>query len=183
MKKEDIHFDDTMMFNQETMEVLYDYLSPLPAKGRLLELGTGLGHFIKFFSELKPKWFLYSVDAYGLFGDGRVYEKLEHENVSKVFDYLKNQKNIIQILGDSNALPWELPLNVLMIDAGHTYEACKADFDRYSPYLTGDGIIFFDDYLQPGNPTNGVKRVVDEICADGWELLFEGITAAVKREL
>jgi len=42
------------------------------------------------------------------------------------------------------------PIELLMIDGYHTYEAAKSDFDNYSPLVKPGGIILFHDILDPG---------------------------------
>ena len=163
-----------MMLYDEMIIEMTKVIKPMKGK-RLLETGTGFGHSAKFFADLKKDWTIYTVDSYGLCGDGRVYSQWNPEDVNKVFDYFKECKNIVPILHDSRTLHWELPLDVLYIDAGHTYESCKADFDNYSLFLKKGGIIIFDDYTQPNNPTNGVKKVVDELI--GYKLIYAGIGA------
>ena len=101
-------------------------------------------------------------------GDRRVWPSLHADNILRAAHYYSQAKNIIQIIGDSQKVPWELPVDCIYIDGDHRYEGCKKDFEIYSPYLKEWGIIFFDDYIQPGNPTNGVKKLVDEICLRQW---------------
>lgn len=169
------------MLEPEMAKMMLGYLEKIPAKGRMVEIGTGWGESTLFFALAKPKYKIYTIDAFGMVGDGRVWDKLHADNIYKAVNYYKEANNVIQILGDSQSVPWELPVNCIYLDGDHRYDGVKKDFEIYSPYLKDGGIIFFDDYLQPGNPTNGVKKLVDEICLNGWELLFEGITAAVKR--
>lgn len=152
------------MLSEELKEVLPAYIKNLPGfDGRLLETGTGYGHSTKFFSELLPDWTIYTVDAFGLYGDGRVYKEWSHAEVIKVQLELVKCRNVIQILADSPSVPWELPLDILYLDADHTYEGVKADYDNYDKWVKPKGIIIFDDYTQPGNSTNGVKKFVDSL--------------------
>ena len=50
-------------------------------------------------------------------------------------------------------------IDFLRIDGGHSYDAVKNDFVRYSPLVRAGGIIAFHDYLSSVE----VKRFVDEI--------------------
>lgn len=170
------------MLEPEMAKIMADYLNKLPDKGRMVEAGTGYGESTLFFSIYKPQYTIYTIDSFGMFGDGRVWPELHADNIYKAYNEYKGSKNIIQILGNSQSVPWEIPVDCIYLDADHRYEGVKKDFEIYSPYLKENGYIFFDDYIQPGNPTNGVKRLVEEICKDGWELLFADITAVVKRK-
>lgn len=168
------------MLDKKSAEVMYQYLKELPKKGRLLETGTGWGHSSQFFSKVLPGWSIYTVDGFGLYGDGRIYSNNLIEMIEKVEDVVRNHKpNVIQILGNSQAINWELPLDVLYIDADHTYEGCKADFDLYSPFVVKGGLVIFDDYIQDNNPANGVKKVVDGLV--GYEILYTGIAAITRK--
>lgn len=165
------------MLDKESAGVMYQYLKELPKKGRLLETGTGWGHSSQFFSKVLPGWSIYTVDGFGLYGDGRIYDSFK---IDEIEDVVKNhRKNVIQIFGNSQTVPWELPIDVLYLDADHTYEGCKADYDLYSPFVVSGGLVIFDDYIQENNPANGVKKVVDE--AKGLEILYTGIAAITRK--
>ncbi len=49
------------------------------------------------------------------------------------------------------------PIRFLLIDADHSYEGVKRDFERWSPHVASGGLIVFHDYLMPD-----VARFVDE---------------------
>lgn len=169
---------DEMYLEPEMALIMWEYLRQQPKHGRMLEIGTGHGHSTAFFSELKSKWKIYTVDGFGMFGDGRIYPSFEKEHVEKVFKYLKGHENVIQIIGNSNELTWELELNALYIDGGHFYECCKTDFNRFSPFIKIGGIIIFHDYWREDF---GVKQVVTEALELGFELLHESRIAIIKK--
>lgn len=158
---------ETTYIDRKAALTMFDELARQPESGRLLEVGTGFGHSTLFFARARPKWTIYTVDSFGLFGDGRIYRRLEHDAVAGVFCQLREAHNVIQVLGDSSAVPWELPINALFIDGGHAYEACKADWERYAPFLTTGGVAFLHDYHRADF---GVRRVVEEACGNGWAL-------------
>ncbi len=54
-------------------------------------------------------------------------------------------------------------LDFVFIDANHTYEACKADVLAWLPKVKPTGFIAGHDYENPGYPTWGVKRAVEEV--------------------
>ena|ERR1700741_2338307 len=172
-----------VMLDPRMADMMNNYLAEMPEEGRMVEIGTGYGESTLFFAMAKPRWTIYTIDGFGMVGDGRIYKSLHADNIYKAIYHYYRAGNIIQILGDSQKVPWELCINCIYLDGDHRYEGCKKDFEIYSPHLYRDGIIFFDDYYQPNNPTNGVKKLVHEICDTGnWELLFADITAAVKRK-
>lgn len=165
------------MLKQEVVDIVTKLM---PEHGdRMLEIGTGWGESAEFFSKLRPHWMVYTIDGFGLYGDGRIYKQYEHYEMLAI-----NQKlgpNVIQILGDSARVPWELEIDALFIDGDHSLEGCMSDFSRYAPWVEAGGIIIFDDYNQPNNPNNGVRETVNLVLAayDRYELVFEGYYCAV----
>jgi hypothetical protein len=176
-----IKLEEGLMLQQKDADAMQDCLEKLPDKGcRLLEIGTGLGHSAKFFSQIKPEWFIYTIDSFGLCGDGRIYKEFNAtESISKVYHYI-NGSNITQIVADSNKILWELPISALYLDGGHTYECVKKDFENFSSSVISEGYIFLHDYHRDDF---GVKRLVDELVYSGkWELVFNWKVAIIKRK-
>ena len=64
------------------------------------------------------------------------------------------------------AAVFDQPIGLLFIDADHTYEAVKADFEAWAPKVLG--VVAFHDYA--GKPEHhGVKRFVAEaVLGHGW---------------
>ena len=50
-------------------------------------------------------------------------------------------------------------IDLLFIDATHTYDAVKADIDQWCQYLKSDGVVVFDDYF---DAFPGCIRAVNE---------------------
>lgn len=53
-------------------------------------------------------------------------------------------------------------LDLVFIDADHSYEGVKADIHAWAPKVRQGGILAGHDYDQPDFP--GVKKAVDEFC-------------------
>ena len=77
---------------------------------------------------------------------------------TKSYQYLK--KNWEFILGDSTKIVWDKEIDILFIDGNHTYEYCKADYEKYEPFVKEGGFIFLHDVLFP---RYGVKDYWKEI--------------------
>jgi predicted O-methyltransferase YrrM len=136
----------------------------LQKKGRLLEIGTGAGHSTGFLSKLLPGWNIYTIDDYGLCDkENKIGHAREISEISGTLDL----PNVIQIVGDSKRINWELPLDALFIDGDHSFEGCKGDYDKYFPFLKKGGLVFFHDYWREDL---GVKRFVDGLKCQKIEL-------------
>lgn len=167
------------MLKPEVADKMRELITPMEGR-RILEIGTGWGESAKFFSELKPDWTIYTIDAFGMYGDGRIYDHFDHAAVKKINEGLG--PNVIQVLGNSSKVPWELAIDVLFIDGDHTREGCYADFRNYGPHVVKGGFIVFDDYHQENNSANGVKSVVKTIRDHRYrefELAYEGYYCAI----
>lgn len=55
---------------------------------------------------------------------------------------------------------WKLPIDMIFIDADHSYEGVKLDVDSWSPFLKKNGYIYFHD-ADATSP--GVERLVREL--------------------
>lgn len=71
---------------------------------------------------------------------------------------------LYQIKGDSRevGLAWGAPIDILLIDAWHTYESVKGDTSAWLPHLKDGGIVWFHDYGTSNSMYLDVKRAVDE---------------------
>ena len=173
------------MLDPASEQAMREILPIVQKNGRLLETGTGWGDSSKFFSDLLPDWVIYTIDAFGLYGDGRIYSEFKHDDIKEIID--SHPKNVIQILSDAGReIKWELPLDVLYIDDDHRYEGCKAAYLNYGSFLKKGGLIIFDDYIQENNPTNGVKKVVEELLngSFGWskfKILYSGVSIILQK--
>ena len=53
------------------------------------------------------------------------------------------------------------PYDLIFIDADHSYDGVKKDFNNYKSFLNNNGVIAFHDVANPDWP--GVKKLFDEI--------------------
>jgi predicted O-methyltransferase YrrM len=70
-------------------------------------------------------------------------------------------KHVEPVVADSAtaAGTWEKPIRLLFIDGDHSYEASKADFEAWAPYVVPGGCICFHDI----NGWPGVTRFLREL--------------------
>ena len=114
----------------------------------IFEIGVGCtghstGAFLRGLS-LRKNGTLYSVDI-------RDYK-------NSVPNQLK--KKWVFIHGDSQNIEWNKEIDILFIDGNHTYEAVKADYERYEPFVKSKGLILMHDVT---NKNWGVKDFWKEI--------------------
>ena len=58
------------------------------------------------------------------------------------------------------------PVGLLYIDADHSYDGVRADWDAWKPHLAPDAVVVFDDYrymVRGQDHYPGVTRFVDEL--------------------
>ena len=174
------------MINIIQAEFVYEKLIRLPDKGRIVDVGTGQGHAARFFAMTKPKWTIYTIDGYGLYGSIRNVWNKEGENsfiergpqvVRANWDVCK-VKNIIQIFGNTWDIPWELKADVIYIDTDHSYDGVKKDVEHWVPFLKKNGLLMFHDY----NNTYQVKDYIDKNMLDDWDIEHKDCLAILKRK-
>lgn len=171
MKREEIlaKVDPNGYFKKEDTPRIYDELMKLPEEGRMLEIGTGRGDSATFFARVKPKWIIYTVDAYGA---GVTYKGGYNINdlYKKVCAWKKQGlTNIVPIIADFVMLPWELEVDFLYIDGAHTYDAVKNDFEHFTPFLKKGGFVLMDDYKPRTKDRFEVYKYLEEV-KDEWDI-------------
>lgn len=70
----------------------------------------------------------------------------------------------VQKLSHEAVKGWQEPIDLLFIDADHSYQAVRRDWDDWSPYVKAGGIIALHDSRTLKYP--GVLKLVQEITAD-----------------
>ena len=126
----------------------------------IMEIGTGKGGTLFLFSQVA--------------GVGGTVLSLDNYTPPKwkksLFLMFSNSVRIKLVSGNSsesetveavnNAIKPE-KLDLLFIDANHTYQGVKNDFDRFAPFVKDGGIVAFHDII-PG-PGNGVPLFYNEL--------------------
>ena len=137
------------------------------------EVGVARGHHSAHSLESVPDLKLYSVDPWGLY--------LEEHNAMYNYHTLKDDEkifqNVVEILkpfgerskiirSTSERAIYEIkePLDMVFIDAEHTYESVKKDIGLWWNKVKVGGIISGHDYDNPAHP--GVTKAVDKFFSD-----------------
>lgn len=184
MEKKDIgkYITSNSAIFPEDAEFMFDTISKLPNKGNLLEIGTGYGHSAVFFSQLKPNWTVYTIDGYGQYGNYPQYFSFGEFDVqgflqTKGYIEGKGAGNVVQIIGDSQQIQWSYPVDVLFIDADHTFEGVAGDFAHYSQFAK---VIFCHDY-DLDMAGNDINKFIETL-GDEWEVTSHHHTAKIVRK-
>jgi hypothetical protein len=132
------------------------------------ELGVRDGVFSEYLLKQNPDLFMYCVDAWEQLPGMQEYEAgynhTDHytEAVKCLNPYLDTSADII--VGSIVFGAWTIKddsLDFIFHDASHDYKSIKADIQVWYPKVKDNGWITGHDY----NPSRGVMRFVDEMCA------------------
>ena len=164
------------------------YLSDLPIRQTqgepgnplILDFGTGWGKLIISIALACPQAEIYTFDPGIPYtpGGGDVYIYAD-----KVRQILNNHlgKDLHFHINDSYKHEWDRELDVLSIDASHTYEDTKHEIEKYWSFVKSGGLILMHDYIVE---RVGVKQAVDEYMAEHPEyqiLESAGYTTVIKK--
>lgn len=133
----------------------------------VLEIGTAWGGSLFCWAQIAhPNAHLISLDLPGgLDGGGYLPEHAEHFR-----QFLFPEQELTCLLTDStkpkavemlqDALEGD-SVDVLFIDAFHSYEAVKNDFEKFSPFVRPGGVVIFHD-IQPAEPDRDLPLEVPQ---------------------
>lgn len=150
-------------------------LSEQPPRS-VVELGTARGGTLFLLTRVAAHdATLVSVDMRdGLFGGG--YPRT-HSPLLKSF--ARERQTIHLVRGDTHSpatfhrvrqAVGVSPIDLLFIDADHTYEGVRADYEMYAPLVGSGGLIAFHDIVEgPPEAVGGVPRFWKEIRPEGSE--------------
>lgn len=148
-----------------------------------VELGSARGKstcFIGMALEENRKGKLYAIDpheptAWNDSDSVETYELLL-QNLKRL--RLQNRVQIVRERSEVAGPDWNVPIDVLFIDADHSYDAVKRDFAIYAPHVQSFGVTIFHDTLwslesntRPGRPDMGVPRFVEELRQEGYPVV------------
>jgi cephalosporin hydroxylase len=128
----------------------------------ICEVGTDRGGTLYHWSKVvDPDGLIISIDlprtyrkSLNRFFRSTFFEKKDIHFVRENSQSLECQERVRRILDGR-------PIDFLFIDADHSYEGVKKDFELYAPFVRASGMIAFHDILD-----NGVDRLWGEIRSD-----------------
>lgn len=152
------------------LNVLYDLASRAGANGRVLEIGSYLGaSSARIAAALAMHGgHLYCVDTWS----NETMPEGERDTFTEFQRNTANASALITMIrkrsDELTASDVPFPLDLVFIDADHSYTAVKGDFEIVRDWIRDDGVLAFHDttYFE------AVSRVLGEILATGqWQLL------------
>lgn len=171
--------EDRPRIQPQEISLLVHYVQQLLPDDIIVEIGTGWGGSAAIFAKAKPPdTHFYTVDSgsnFERFGpkDGRTYDEFIEER----FALYGLPGEIAWIRGDSKAILWALPIDLLFVDGAHSYEGVRGDIRNMVQHVVPNGVVVFHDYHM-----KGVRQAVDEFLArEGLEIENRGgATVAVR---
>lgn len=142
--------------------------SQIPAGGIVVEIGTNEGKSAAFmaFGLLHARNAMAQVHCVDLWSLGGETQQVNYRGPHKHGRFLRNMErlelhNVTGHMAESTAFAanWRQPIDLLFIDAGHSYDAVRADYEAWSGFVKPGGFIAFHDYM-PMWP--GVMKLLDE---------------------
>lgn len=166
-----------------------DILPLLPKGGVVVEVGVGFGHFSEWLIELcAPRRFI-AIDLFELHRLPRMWGRRMEEwlgGKDHYTFYCEKFRPLIEagrmevIRADSAEALASLPENsvdVLYLDADHTYEAVRRDLAAAAPRIRPEGVLIANDYTMVevglSHAPYGVIHAVNEfMIAENWEMIY-----------
>lgn len=152
---------------EEQQRIIYDYCLKVTQGGVIVELGVAYGKtsVVMASAALAVGANFYAVDNFSLVGTENEYR-----------ERMKQLKLPVTLsVGKTQEVPWQLPIDLILVDAGHDEANIKPDCERWLPFVKHRGIAIFHDYEQGeidvSHPHWAVKRYVD-LNTKGWKELF-----------
>jgi hypothetical protein len=179
--------DQFQLRNAKLYNNRWDWVSQLPHKMNIMEVGVSAGDFAEhMYNTIKPQ-VLYLVDTWeqsdSIFQRGQDNLRFkEGENLAFVqnrFPYnnveiLKgtSQEVLPHVIKDNNR---QFKFDLIYLDAGHSYEEVMQDINNSVQLLSDRGVLVINDYVYIGDPKYppyGVIKAVNEFLNkhENWEV-------------
>jgi predicted O-methyltransferase YrrM len=110
--------------------------------------------------------------------NGFKYYGIDNFSLEGNFEETKNNLQPLDLpcqilLGNTHTIPWDSPIDFLLIDAGHDVFNIAEDCNRWLPFLKPGGLVCFHDYnstIDPTDPHWGIKAAAERHCVT-WETI------------
>ena len=142
--------------------------SIVPVGGTIVEIGSFCGKSACFMAAaVKHAGTKVPVHCVDLWYTGGKTQQANHsyKKFKRIFDAnvvtFQLENIVVPHMVESTAFAksWKTPIDLLFIDAGHSYTACLADYQAWYKFIKPGGWIAFHDYVPR---FHGVMKVVDK---------------------
>lgn len=133
-------------FSAFDMEIMYDFIKDLTKNDVYLEIGVQYGRSLDFVTRNSK------AQVFGIDIDDELFTPVDDAT------YICKPSN-------DAVKDWDKQIDVLFIDADHSYEGCLDDWNNFSPFVKKGGWVVFHDC---DDTSPGVVKVFDEI-GKGWK--------------
>ncbi|MCH7592347.1 MAG: class I SAM-dependent methyltransferase, partial [Planctomycetes bacterium] len=159
---------DGMMPPEELLEI-YRFAATWPVRGATVELGAWVGlttSYLAAASIARRDGMVYAVDTFEGTKEGETHYPSVARYGGGTFEAFQDQihragvaDRVMPLVGLSGEVAERYaggPIRMLLIDADHSYDGVRSDWERWSPHVAPGGLVVFHDYLFPD-----VARFVD----------------------
>ncbi|GMU36366.1 MAG: class I SAM-dependent methyltransferase [Planctomycetia bacterium] len=161
------------MMPPDQLLAIYRLTYTWPGDGDVVELGSWTGLTTCYLATAcasRGRGHVYAVDTFaGTKEGGTSYDAVARHGGTTWPAFRRRMREadlegrVTALVGDTveqaKAYPGN-PIRVLLIDADHSFEGVRRDFEAWWPHVAPGGLIVFHDYAMP---EAGVRRYVDEI--------------------
>ncbi|MCG3131014.1 MAG: hypothetical protein FLDDKLPJ_01789 [Phycisphaerae bacterium] len=161
------------MMPPEQLLAIYRLAYAWPGAGDVVELGSWTGLttcYLGTACEARGRGHVYAVDTFaGTKEGGSSYDAIARHGGTTWPAFRRRvreaglEERTTALIGDTveqaKAYPGG-PIRMLLIDADHSFEGVRRDFEAWRPRVAPGGLIVFHDYAMP---EAGVRRYVDEV--------------------
>lgn len=161
---------DGMMPPQQLLAV-YQLAATWQAEGDVVELGSWVGLTTSYLAtacRVRGSGRVWAVDTFQGTKEGDTsYQSVERfgggtlgafRNQIELAGVSELVEPLVGFTSDQSKVYPGAPIRVLLIDADHSYDGVRRDFEHWSPLVAPGGLIIFHDYEMPE-----VARFVDEL--------------------
>ncbi|HNO79502.1 MAG TPA: class I SAM-dependent methyltransferase [Phycisphaerae bacterium] len=162
------------MMPVEQLLAIYDHVLRWPIDGDVVELGSWTGLttcYLATACQQRDAGHVYAVDTFeGTMEYGQTYPSVAgfggstYAEFSKRIEQAGHQDRVTPLVGRTDHWAGEYPgkpIRVLFIDADHSYEGVRDDFENWHSHVAPGGLIIFHDHHFPG-----VKRFIEKTLRD-----------------
>ncbi len=148
------------------LEPLYGLAMRVPRSGIIVELGVchGRASTVLAYAARERKAQYVGVDDFSMEGTAG--------EVRVLLDGLGLPHCILE--GKTQTVPWDEPIDLLVIDAGHDEDNIRADINRWLPYLKSGGWVAFDDWDEEEASAHWAVPYYGDLATQGWKELRGG---------